>query len=190
MRRPNSPRIFGSPNSHDSEPYRPTDTIPGRTDHRRHPRCFFFLPGRAGDRRCCLREAPGGTWCSSCHIVAPSAQAGADTGVPTFTAIASMPSTTPIALRVYPADTARKDAAGPSSEPRRNRQSDRLHPQPARALTPAPIGSRSSWPSSGRSQRRRHAPRLRGRGRQSPEDIHDGSKPSRLVHSSWSRTGH
>ena len=41
------------------------------------------------------------TWCSSCHIVAPSAQAGASTGVPTFTAIASMPSTTPIALRVY-----------------------------------------------------------------------------------------
>ena len=32
---------------------------------------------------------------------APSAQAGASTGVPTFTAIASMPSTTPIALRVY-----------------------------------------------------------------------------------------
>ena len=29
-------------------------------------------------------------------------------------------------------------------------------------------------------QRRRHAPRLRGRGRQSPEDIHDGPKPSRL----------
>ena len=37
-------------------------------------------------------------------------------------------------------------------------------------------------------QRRRHAPRLRGRGRQSPEDIHDGSKPSRLVHSSWLRS--
>jgi mono/diheme cytochrome c family protein len=41
------------------------------------------------------------TWCSSCHVVAPSAQAGASTGVPTFTAVASMPSTTPIALRVY-----------------------------------------------------------------------------------------
>ena len=42
-------------------------------------------------------------------------------------------------------------------------------------------------PESGH-QRRGHAPRLRGRGRQSPEDIHDGSKPSRLVHSSWSRS--
>jgi mono/diheme cytochrome c family protein len=41
------------------------------------------------------------TWCSSCHVVAPSAQTGARTGVPTFTAVASIPSTTSIALRAF-----------------------------------------------------------------------------------------
>jgi mono/diheme cytochrome c family protein len=41
------------------------------------------------------------TWCSSCHVVAPSAQTGASTGVPTFAAVARMPSTTPISLRAF-----------------------------------------------------------------------------------------
>ena len=41
------------------------------------------------------------TWCSSCHVVTPSARAGASTGVPTFAAIAHMSSTTPISLRAF-----------------------------------------------------------------------------------------
>lgn len=41
------------------------------------------------------------TWCSSCHIVTPSAQTGASTGVPTFAAIARMPSTTSMSLRAF-----------------------------------------------------------------------------------------
>lgn len=41
------------------------------------------------------------TWCSSCHIVGPSAQTGSATGVPTFAAIARMASTTPISLRAF-----------------------------------------------------------------------------------------
>ena len=41
------------------------------------------------------------TWCSSCHIVGPSAQTGSATGVPTFAAIARMSSTTPISLRAF-----------------------------------------------------------------------------------------
>lgn len=41
------------------------------------------------------------TWCSSCHVVTPSAQTGAATGVPTFAAVARMPSTTPISLRAF-----------------------------------------------------------------------------------------
>jgi|SRR6185437_9487472 len=41
------------------------------------------------------------TWCSSCHVVAPSAQTGASTGVPTFAGIARMSSTTPISLRAF-----------------------------------------------------------------------------------------
>ncbi len=41
------------------------------------------------------------TWCSSCHVVGPGAQRGASNGAPTFTAIAHMKSTTPMALRVF-----------------------------------------------------------------------------------------
>ena len=41
------------------------------------------------------------TWCSSCHQVDPAQQRGVDNGVPTFTAIARMPSTTPLALRAF-----------------------------------------------------------------------------------------
>jgi mono/diheme cytochrome c family protein len=41
------------------------------------------------------------TWCSTCHVVTPSAQTGTSTGAPTFAAIAGLPSTTPISLRVF-----------------------------------------------------------------------------------------
>jgi mono/diheme cytochrome c family protein len=41
------------------------------------------------------------TWCSSCHIVTPSANTAAATGVPTFAAVARMSSTTPISLRAF-----------------------------------------------------------------------------------------
>jgi mono/diheme cytochrome c family protein len=40
-----------------------------------------------------------GLWCSSCHIVTPSAQAVGKNGVPTFAAVARRPSTTPESLR-------------------------------------------------------------------------------------------
>ena len=40
-------------------------------------------------------------WCSSCHIVGPSPQSAAAIGVPTFSAIARMSSTTPTSLRVF-----------------------------------------------------------------------------------------
>lgn len=41
------------------------------------------------------------TWCSTCHVVTPSAQTGASTGVPTFAAIAALSATTPMSLRVF-----------------------------------------------------------------------------------------
>jgi mono/diheme cytochrome c family protein len=40
-----------------------------------------------------------GMWCSSCHVVAPSTQAAGTNGVPTFSAVARRPSTTPTSLR-------------------------------------------------------------------------------------------
>jgi mono/diheme cytochrome c family protein len=41
------------------------------------------------------------TWCSTCHVVTPSAKTGTSTGVPTFAAVAALPSTTPISLRAF-----------------------------------------------------------------------------------------
>jgi len=41
------------------------------------------------------------TWCSSCHVVDPALQRGTDNGVPTFSAIAGMASTTPLALHAF-----------------------------------------------------------------------------------------
>jgi cytochrome c len=40
-------------------------------------------------------------WCDTCHVVDQEQQRGTSTGAPTFTAIASMKSTTPMALRVF-----------------------------------------------------------------------------------------
>jgi mono/diheme cytochrome c family protein len=40
-----------------------------------------------------------GMYCSSCHIITPSAQAAGSNRVPTFSAIARRPSTTPASLR-------------------------------------------------------------------------------------------
>ena len=40
-------------------------------------------------------------WCSSCHLVGPAAERGISKGAPTFTAIARMKSTTPMALKVF-----------------------------------------------------------------------------------------
>ena len=41
------------------------------------------------------------SWCSSCHVVTPSSQSGAATGVPTFAAVARMPSSTAMSLRAF-----------------------------------------------------------------------------------------
>ena len=40
-------------------------------------------------------------WCSSCHIVGPTAQQGVSNGAPPFEAIARMSSTTVTSLRVF-----------------------------------------------------------------------------------------
>jgi mono/diheme cytochrome c family protein len=41
-------------------------------------------------------------WCSGpCHVIGPASARGTSTGVPTFAAIARMPSTTPMSLRVF-----------------------------------------------------------------------------------------
>jgi mono/diheme cytochrome c family protein len=40
-------------------------------------------------------------WCSSCHVVGPSAESGTSNGAPAFIAIAAMKSTTPMALKVF-----------------------------------------------------------------------------------------
>jgi mono/diheme cytochrome c family protein len=40
-------------------------------------------------------------WCSTCHVVTPSAKTGTSTGVPTFAAIAALPSTTSMSLRAF-----------------------------------------------------------------------------------------
>ena len=101
VRRPNSSGNFGSPNGHKSELHRPTDATPCLAGRRRHPGCFAFplTAQEIGDVAAGKRLAE--TWCSSCHVVAPSAQTGASTGVPTFAAVARMPSTTPISLRAF-----------------------------------------------------------------------------------------
>jgi mono/diheme cytochrome c family protein len=41
------------------------------------------------------------TWCASCHVVDPAATRGVDNGAPAFTAIARMPSTTPLSLHAF-----------------------------------------------------------------------------------------
>ena len=41
------------------------------------------------------------TWCNTCHVVTSTPQRGASTGAPTFSAIARMPSTTPLSLRAF-----------------------------------------------------------------------------------------
>jgi mono/diheme cytochrome c family protein len=40
-----------------------------------------------------------GMWCSTCHVVTPTAEAKGSNGVPTFAAVARRPSTTPDSLR-------------------------------------------------------------------------------------------
>ena len=40
-------------------------------------------------------------WCSSCHLVGPTAGRGVSSGAPTFAAIGRMKSTTPMALKVF-----------------------------------------------------------------------------------------
>jgi mono/diheme cytochrome c family protein len=40
-------------------------------------------------------------WCSSCHVVDASSRQGVSNGVPTFSAIAHMKSTTQMALRAF-----------------------------------------------------------------------------------------
>src|SRR6185312_12724707 len=41
------------------------------------------------------------TWCSSCHIVGPTTARGTSNGAPTFAAVASMSSTTPMSLHAF-----------------------------------------------------------------------------------------
>lgn len=41
------------------------------------------------------------TWCANCHLVAPGARGPAGDAAPPFPAIARMPSTTEMALRVF-----------------------------------------------------------------------------------------
>jgi cytochrome c len=40
-------------------------------------------------------------WCSSCHIVVPTAQQGSNNGAPPFAAVARMPSTTLMSLNAF-----------------------------------------------------------------------------------------
>lgn len=41
-------------------------------------------------------------WCSgACHVTGPTSQQGTSSGIPTFAAIARMPSTTQMSLRVF-----------------------------------------------------------------------------------------
>ncbi len=41
------------------------------------------------------------TWCSSCHLIGPSAASGTSNGVPPFAVIARMKSTTILSLRAF-----------------------------------------------------------------------------------------
>ena len=41
------------------------------------------------------------TWCSSCHVVGPSTARGTSNGAPTFAAVATMKSTTPMSLHAF-----------------------------------------------------------------------------------------
>jgi len=41
------------------------------------------------------------TWCAACHVVEPAQRDGGATGVPTFAAIAQMPSTTTLSLHAF-----------------------------------------------------------------------------------------
>jgi len=40
-------------------------------------------------------------WCSNCHVIGPGASGPASDAVPTFPAVARMPSTTVMSLRVF-----------------------------------------------------------------------------------------
>lgn len=66
---------------------------------------LFAVPGRAaaqddgGDVAAGHRLAD--TWCASCHMVDPALQHGSDNGAPAFSAVAAMPSTTPLALHAF-----------------------------------------------------------------------------------------
>lgn len=41
------------------------------------------------------------TWCANCHVIGPGARGPAGDAAPPFAAVAAMPSTTEIALRVF-----------------------------------------------------------------------------------------
>ena len=49
-------------------------------------------------------------WCSSCHVVDASSRQGVSSGAPTFSAIARMKSTTPMAIASFLTDTAQSNA--------------------------------------------------------------------------------
>jgi mono/diheme cytochrome c family protein len=54
---------------------------------------------RAGDPEAGRRLAEA--WCGNCHVVGPGASGPASDAVPTFPAVARMPSTTAMSLRVF-----------------------------------------------------------------------------------------
>ena len=54
---------------------------------------------RAGDPEAGRRLAEA--WCSNCHVIGPGASGPASDAVPTFPAVARMPSTTAMSLRVF-----------------------------------------------------------------------------------------
>ncbi len=135
VRRPNSPGIFGPPKTHEPEPPRPVDTTPCRADRRgppcRHPNSL----GRPGDRRCRRGQSSGGDLVQLLphrHAVGPDRRQHGRADFRRHCAHAI--DHVDVAARLS-ANAACKDA-GSASEPRRNGQCDRLHPQPARTLTP------------------------------------------------------
>jgi mono/diheme cytochrome c family protein len=41
------------------------------------------------------------TWCANCHLIGPDARGSARDGAPSFAAVAAVPSTTALSLRVF-----------------------------------------------------------------------------------------
>jgi mono/diheme cytochrome c family protein len=61
----------------------------------------LFSPGASTASDVTAGRSLAERWCSNCHVVGPAQQRGTSIGVPPFSAIAQMSSTTPMSLPAF-----------------------------------------------------------------------------------------